>query len=409
MQGAILVYKKMLRNNSIKIIDIGASGGLNSRWDELEECIFPILFEPDFNEYEKIKDNMTNKGIVINKALSNKEKTIDFYVCRKQQVSSVYKPNRKFLDDFPDSERFDVLKTLRIEASTLDVQLDKNNINDIDFIKIDTQGHELAILEGAVQTLEDVIGIELEIEFLEMYEGQPLFNEVNGFLHGENFKLMDLRGHFWRKKKKREFDSGKGQLIYGDTLYMRDPKTVCSYENISEDKLIRAALLYHKHGYRELMEELIELAFSKGLMTKEIYNKLEQLLQIKNLDEKTGASTNGNHNYHMKEEIVKKINYIKEISGNHNRKVYVYGVGGLLEVYYNLFEYENFEISGFIDSDENKVNTYYKGKKINNKTYLHRYSAKENERPFIIITSSFIKEIEFYLDGIGFRKYIDYI
>jgi FkbM family methyltransferase len=59
-------------------------------------------------------------------------------------------PNFDFLAKFPDAERFEVLKTIKIETDTLDNQLKKNGITEIDFVKIDTQGHELPILQGSV-------------------------------------------------------------------------------------------------------------------------------------------------------------------------------------------------------------------------------------------------------------------
>ena len=42
---------------------------------------------------------------------------------------------------------------MRVETVTLDNQLQGNSIEDVDFLKIDTQGSELSILQGAKETL----------------------------------------------------------------------------------------------------------------------------------------------------------------------------------------------------------------------------------------------------------------
>ena len=43
--------------------------------------------------------------------------------------------------------------------------------------------------------LNNVLGIEIEVEFIEMYRNQPLFGEINSFLSKNNFEILDLRTH----------------------------------------------------------------------------------------------------------------------------------------------------------------------------------------------------------------------
>jgi FkbM family methyltransferase len=86
--------------------------------------------------------------MVLNSALSDSSREIDFYLCKKQTVSSVYSPNRDFLDNFPEADRFDIVKKIQLQTDTLDNQLDANGISGVDFIKVDAQGHELPILKG---------------------------------------------------------------------------------------------------------------------------------------------------------------------------------------------------------------------------------------------------------------------
>ena len=57
-----------------------------------------------------------------------------------------------------------------------------------DFVKLDTQGTELYILKGMQHTLtRSIFSVEVEVEFIEMYQDQPLFNEVDSFMRERRF------------------------------------------------------------------------------------------------------------------------------------------------------------------------------------------------------------------------------
>jgi len=196
MRGIEMTENNMLANNPLWVVDVGASGGIDPKWAKFTTFHKGILFEPDPREYETLNSKSGKNLIVINSALSDSSSTIDFHLCEKQQVSSAYLPNFDFLNKFPDVKRFDVTKTIKIQTDTLDNQLKKNDIAEIDFIKIDTQGYELPILKGSADYLDNVIGLELEVEFVQLYENQPLFNEVDRFVSEKGFELFDLKRYY---------------------------------------------------------------------------------------------------------------------------------------------------------------------------------------------------------------------
>jgi hypothetical protein len=103
---------------------------------------------------------------------------------------------------------------------TLDEVVRQNSIAAIDFLKLDTQGSELAILQGALYCLAGVVGVKVEVEFIETYRAQPLFAEVDIFMRQQGFQLYDLKRYFW-KRNSRTKSGGKGQLIFADALYFR--------------------------------------------------------------------------------------------------------------------------------------------------------------------------------------------
>jgi len=274
----------IFENNPLWIVDVGASGGVHSRWEEFTTSYKGVLFEPDPREYDILKSKCGKNLIVINSALSDSSSLIDFHLCRKQQVSSVFRPNFEFLDKFPYSERFDILESIEIQADTLDSQLEKKNIEYIDFIKIDTQGYELAILKGGTRYLDGVTGLEIEVEFSQLYENQPLFDEVDRFIRENGFTLFDLKRCYWKRKESRNTGNYKGQLVFGDALYFRSPEQVMFMNGVNEEQIVRSIGVYLSYGYVDLAKSLLQTANKKEFFTNAVSSALDKMIAI--LDKK---------------------------------------------------------------------------------------------------------------------------
>lgn len=265
-----------MADNPIWIVDVGAAGGIHPRWNNLSSHNKAVLFEPDLREYKKLKS--TDNLILLNSALSDSADEIDFHLCKSLRVSSVYHPNFPLLKKFRHTEKYQVLEKLKIRPDTLDNQLRQNQIAEIDFLKIDTQGSELTILQGCNTLLRRVIGVEVEVEFIPLYEKQPLFSDVNGFLTGCGLDLIDLKRHFWKRTKDDNYGCRKGQLVYGDALYFRSPEQVLTMDEITSEKIIRSIFVYLAYGYTDLAQMLLDLASSQDLLSTELQGTVAAFL-----------------------------------------------------------------------------------------------------------------------------------
>ncbi len=78
-----------------------------------------------------------------------------------------------------------------IPVTTIDAHSKLSN-DQVDFIVLDTQGSELDILMGANATLKTVLGIRVEINFIDWYPNSLLFFEVCQFLYSKGFYLIRL-------------------------------------------------------------------------------------------------------------------------------------------------------------------------------------------------------------------------
>lgn len=254
----------------LTLIDIGASGGIHPRWNKLPCDLRAVLFEPDRDAYCRLKPSAPNNWTVLNSALSDSSGHVSFNLTRKPQVSSVYEANRDILDRYPDARRFDTLGSVKIPVDTLDNQLKSHGIKDVDFIKIDVEGHALPILQGSVETLKNVIGLEIEVDFLPTRHGQCLFPEVHVFLTSLGFELMDLRRYFWRRRGTANYGNTiKGQLAIADALYFRPPEVFDG----GHAKMCRAAIIYLAYGYFDLAETVAPYVGTISPVLKKQRNK----------------------------------------------------------------------------------------------------------------------------------------
>ena len=83
---------------------------------------------------------------------------------------------------------------IKINIETIDNYCENNNIKEIDLIKIDTQGYEVAVLEGMQNIIKKnkISIIELELILGFGYEKQFSFYDYEKILHNENYKLIAI-------------------------------------------------------------------------------------------------------------------------------------------------------------------------------------------------------------------------
>jgi FkbM family methyltransferase len=257
-------FTSYYQKSPLHLIDIGASGGLEGNWQAAEKYLKVIGFEPDKTAWEKLSLQKEEKYKYLNTGLFNKKGFVDFNITKKQMVSSIYTPNLKFLKQFPEVDRFEIIKTVKIEVDSLDNILEENNIKNPDFIKLDTQGSELNILEGGIKTLNsDILGMEIEVEFVKMYENQPLFSEIDIFVRKNGFHLFDIQRFYFKRKQGIALGQCKGQITFGNTLYLVNLerfKEIINGINDPQEKKIKALKAFSicfLYGYFDYALELL--------------------------------------------------------------------------------------------------------------------------------------------------------
>jgi FkbM family methyltransferase len=178
-------------------LDVGARGGVLEIVKKYAAFFEAILCEPEPVEADNIRRNGHR---VIGMPLYKHPGKVKFYETHRPSGSSIYRPQGPFMFFYyPDKEYFDsyaVKKTSLIECSTISDELKKLDMPELDFLKIDTQGAELDILEGLGDFRPLVM--QVEVEYLPMYHDMANAYQICQYLFELGYIPFALTSHHAR-------------------------------------------------------------------------------------------------------------------------------------------------------------------------------------------------------------------
>ncbi len=173
--------------NINSILDIGAAYGDSVN---LFHSLFPKAlihsFEPLHASFMRLKAlEKTVPGLkTFNFALGDKPAKMTMNRNDFSPSSSLLKMNALHKEVFPFTEGENEEE---IEVKTLDSLSGEINLVSNVLMKIDVQGFEENVIRGAVETLKKVKVIIVELSFVELYSGQPMFEKIYGLLKESGF------------------------------------------------------------------------------------------------------------------------------------------------------------------------------------------------------------------------------
>ncbi len=175
-----------------KILHVGAHTGEEAGAYKQYGAEQVIWFEANESLAPALQSHLTQFQMqqqIVGVALWDSDTTLNFKITNNLQSSSFF--------DLEDHARLyptiTVAEERELRAHRLDSLLDANPsqfiFSDFEFINIDTQGAELAILKGMGNYLHQasVKAIYLEVNQRELYKGIPLVQEIDAFLMAQQF------------------------------------------------------------------------------------------------------------------------------------------------------------------------------------------------------------------------------
>ena len=259
---------KSLINNPINYADIGARGGLLDFLEPFKNLLNTIYFEPDVEEFEKMKKQYSNqKATIINAAVSDSNSVKTLFLTKKRGGSSLLHPSGSMIGmmsiDGEGTNRFSVEKTIQIQTQRLD-EVVKFEETQIDLLKIDTQGSEFEILSALGAHRPFLICAECATT--EIYKGQKTMFAVGALLENLGYfpvHLMD--GHLISKTLSNWRNSTQ---LYGDVIFV--PDNSAKGRAIIERDVEKWFASLCMHGYMDFaLWQLEELRISKPPLVTE--------------------------------------------------------------------------------------------------------------------------------------------
>ena len=187
------------------IVHIGAHYG-----EEIQEYVNNgiqkiTVFEPLSKNFDVLSQRLQNVNADIQGyqiALGSQKCTAVMYLSSNEaQSSSILKP-KDHLEHHPDVS-FDGTEEVEVGL------LDEYDIGDANFMNIDVQGYELEVFKGGKKTLEKIDYVYCEVNRGEMYEGNPLIEELDVHLGEYGFERVETHWpETWYK--------------WGDALYIKN-------------------------------------------------------------------------------------------------------------------------------------------------------------------------------------------
>lgn len=192
------ITQRLQYGNLHTVFDIGANEGQTVKWIKHHQPLAHIYsFEPVADTFEKLKQQVSN-----------------YRHCRVEQLAMGEAPGEKKIKLFSD---YSVLNSLNEKAmnndadakeeiiviNTLDNYCQKNKINKIDLLKIDTEGYELNVLQGAEQMLaqKHISFIYCEVGFNTTNGRNTGFETLCNFLEKRDYffyALYQIDSHDWK-------------------------------------------------------------------------------------------------------------------------------------------------------------------------------------------------------------------
>ena len=280
-----IVSTGLLASAPLIVVDAGSRGGFESQWDVYKNFIRLIGFEPDIKECKRLNASVgALSGFHHHhhhypRALHKDEGEHPFFIAQHKPASSFYRPYSRFLDRLPERVNRAVKEERTLETVDLDSFLDRIDMRNVDFIKLDTEGAEYDILLGAHKTLsESVFGISLEMMFNRQRIGEPLFSEIDLFLRRQGFALYDLpvfrcartvlSPHMFSDNAG---PTDHGQVAWTQAIYFRDAVDDLLFGEINQDwddlRVLKLASVMELFNLEDCAIELIQTAADKGLLS----------------------------------------------------------------------------------------------------------------------------------------------
>lgn len=222
-----------LRAKPLGFVDMGARGGVHEVVEPLAGVTAVLGFEPDEEECARIRAELATtspwaRWRIEPFPLAAGDGDALLYLTAGPMCHSLRPPNVELI------RRYNIWTMEKVgSVPRRTTSLDKILFGPLaaedywgEFLKLDTQGMEFEILEGAQRTLaERTVAILTEVEFFQAYEREKLFSEIELFLRELGFSFYGFATMHYRSRKllDKSKEAGRERAFYANAVFFKDP------------------------------------------------------------------------------------------------------------------------------------------------------------------------------------------
>jgi len=173
-------------------IDVGAHHGeVTLGYANHNPGLRIYAFEPNLRAAAKLFGLAPNY-VVIPMAVAESDGCADFHLNSFEASSSLLSLDHQAVKSWVRGELLKEVGTVTVPTVRLDTFMEAMCINTVDFLKVDAQGMDLAVIRSAGDRIRDITKITLEVSIAPapVYINSPTKEEVISFLKSAGFSLV---------------------------------------------------------------------------------------------------------------------------------------------------------------------------------------------------------------------------
>jgi len=190
------------------VVDIGAHNG-DWAWSVLISSGVKrlIAMEPNPTSFTRLQNRVRPfpHCQCLNVAAGSGRALLPFQITKEARCCSLLLPQENIRDAYAGG--MDVIEKIDVRVEKLDDLL--ADTGEVSLMKIDVQGYERDVLEGAKETLTRTKWLLIEVNFISHYAGDLLFADLDCLVRRNGFVLAALSAPFCKN----------GQVLWADALY----------------------------------------------------------------------------------------------------------------------------------------------------------------------------------------------
>lgn len=196
----------------LTLVDVGASLEPFPPFRPLLGHATYVGFDPDLREMHT-ETSASGRRVVVNKAVVAEagRDTARFFLTRNPTASSTLPPLADEVAPFLHAYRYDVVDEVEVPATTLAGALRSADLDRADWIKLDTQGTDLRLLEGLDEPLlAGLMAVDAEPGFDQHYETEDTFGDLHRWMVDRGFWMSDIELTRAVRLRRETFDDALG-------------------------------------------------------------------------------------------------------------------------------------------------------------------------------------------------------